>query len=402
MNYIVTTFEQLVKLNSKFADYYNELLLDDFFDNPRENYSIESYLGYINSQTYDFRSEDDIRNRVHNSNNSGLIYINDWLKQRNVKGDDGYKSDLHPDNPKLNIRRMSINQLLSLSENWRNTLSIVDEPGYTEITYPNGMYWRNLETHQCDTLKKTMRNCGGESGTTLHQLRRVSEGVIIDYITVSISNLEKPVTYTQCKGKENSHPKEEYYLKILDLFELLDVKQFSGTYKPHLDFKFSDLKDYDIDLYEKWNKGVLQATALIEEMLTNDISFREFKKNVILKKNGTDYDGTYHSTVDLMFNPITPEGLVLDLPHYDDITTPSHTYTDMQDVARIDFVLFEHIEKSQIISEWLDHSYNQSLRDEFFKLRDDFDKKLDDLKLPPDYLNELYFPTDGTFDLVRL
>jgi len=111
------------------------------------------------------------------------------------------------------------------------------------INYPNDWYWLDLKTNSSKFEGKHMESCGeDENADTLISLRD-EKG--LPHLTLSFIYQDK--TLLQLKGKKNSKPKKEYYKKIYDIYEKLDISKHSKNVKTEFDFHVEDWKNAGMD-----------------------------------------------------------------------------------------------------------------------------------------------------------
>jgi hypothetical protein len=165
----------------------------------------------------------------------------------------------------------SINYMADLKElydksiDWHAKLkasgSITSEEGHKLIEYPDGFYWIDLQTNDCEEEADAMGHCGRTSGDTILSLRQIKkDGTIEPFVTIAIDYLEdfewddidenfvpKYSKLYQCKGKNNKSPVEKYHKYIVDLYIKFDIGEDKGhEYQESCDFKISDVKDNEL------------------------------------------------------------------------------------------------------------------------------------------------------------
>jgi len=165
-----------------------------------------------------------------------------------------------------NINYMSnLKELYDISVDWHAKLkasgSITSEEGFRLIEYPDGFYWIDLQTNDCEEEADAMGHCGRTSGDTILSLRQLKkDGTIEPYVTVAIDyyedfewedvNEDFIPTYGklyQCKGKNNKRPIEKYHKYIVDLYIKFNIGEDKGhEYQESSDFKISDVKNNDL------------------------------------------------------------------------------------------------------------------------------------------------------------
>jgi len=158
-------------------------------------------------------------------------YIIDWLTNRNRTGE----------NYKLDFDNLSYDLAMEKAVAWHGSLKaegvILDEEGETIITYPDGFYWIDLKGSSSKAEADAMGHCGNcPRQDHLFSLRKNKH----PFVSLCISD-EKEIT--QCKGKQNTKPKEEYHSYIVDFIIKQKVTGLNSGYDPASDFQFEDLND---------------------------------------------------------------------------------------------------------------------------------------------------------------
>ena len=198
-----------------------------------------------------------------NTINNNFTQIKDYIFS-NVRNENIWKIDY----------TSSFKEMNQKSTEWHNSMkasgSVTSEEGYKLIEYPNGFYWIDLETNNCESEAEAMGHCGRASSDTLLSLRqKKKDGSIEPFVTVAIDynrdlpedsegniifkGVDKEDIYTtiyQIKGKANKKPIEKYHPYIVDLYikyNLYDLAE--DRYEPETDFQISDIED--MTLFER-------------------------------------------------------------------------------------------------------------------------------------------------------
>ena len=150
----------------------------------------------------------------------------------------------------------SFKDMYNLSVDWHNKLkasgSVTQEHGRKLIEYPDGFYWIDLQTNDCNDEADAMGHCGRTSADTLLSLRQLKkDGTIEPYVTIAIDyddeNIPTFGKIYQNKGKNNKKPVEKYHKYIVDLYLKYDIGENVGNeYMERMDFSISDIKDENL------------------------------------------------------------------------------------------------------------------------------------------------------------
>jgi hypothetical protein len=228
--------DDLEEKYGKYSIWFSNVLFDSAenkykFEKKDPKINIKDLINNENEEIIDFL------NQEYTEKQSAFNYILDWLKGRN--------SEPVIENDKIDFKNLSFKEAVGRSVRWHKEISkiasgtIKDEQGEVVMTFPNGYYWINLNSKNCEDEAKAMGHCGRGSGV-LYSLRQNKRPVV----TTDVKN----GVIEQMRGKANTKPKEEYHRYILD-FILSDlVKYFEyNSYNPKDNFYITDLNEKDIN-----------------------------------------------------------------------------------------------------------------------------------------------------------
>ncbi len=179
----------------------------------------------------------------------------------------------------------------SIMINNKNHKAVTKENGNIEISYPDGFYWINLKTHNCLEESKAMGHCGCDSrATTLYSLR-------LDKTPhITLSYVENSNSIIQCKGKNNSKPKETYHKYIVDFIIKKNIKNIIQTNKN--DFYLTDLNNKLYTTLQNENMEIFYNSGLfdIDKLFKRDfLTEKEFyiiqRSHIVLFNNSNWHDG---------------------------------------------------------------------------------------------------------------
>jgi len=214
---------------------------------------------------------------------------------------------------KVNIINSSFDEMYLAQKNWHNKLVATgfldsDENGFIIKRFNDGYYWIDLQKNTCKVEGEVMGHCGASTNNdTLLSLRCKNKisGKISIHTTMSVDYFDKNddnytyKSYSQCKGKNNKPPIEEYYKYIVELFIDKDIFvdfNYKSGYRPELDFHTTDVNDIKlIDLIID-NRPELFIKTNILYIITNDYVYNKLS-NMNLIENVKDeiYDGVSYS-----------------------------------------------------------------------------------------------------------
>lgn len=170
------------------------------------------------------------------------------------------------------------NTALAFADEYHKKLTITNIERETNTIlkeYADGFYWVDLESSSDSCEAGAMGHCANTSkGDTLYSLRKynIIKDAIESFITIAVSP-DKGVWF-QCKGRNNSKPKKEYYSYIADILVSKNILTFKTEYDSKNDFKTEDLIKY---LEE--NPNVFPNTdEILEKINENTISIDDFQK----------------------------------------------------------------------------------------------------------------------------
>jgi hypothetical protein len=188
----------------------------------------------------------------------------------------------------ISLKDYDWNTALSFADEYHKKLTITNIERETNTIlkeYADGFYWVDLESSSDTCEAGAMGHCANTSkGDTLYSLRKynIIKDAIESFITIAVSPDEG--VWFQCKGKNNSKPKKEYYSYIADILVSKNILTFKTEYNPKNDFKTEELKEY---LEE--NPNVFPNTDEILEKINEDtISIDDFQK--ILDRYREDFN----------------------------------------------------------------------------------------------------------------
>lgn len=148
-------------------------------------------------------------------------YIMDWVKS--------------PRRDDIDFKEIqTIEQAMEGSRLWHESLTgdyeIGDESGVIIKKFPDGYYWKDLQTNCSEEEGKMMQHCGTDrQATTLFSFRDYNKK---PHITIGYNENDK--TITQVKGKQNRRPEEQYIDFAIDFIRNMinkgDVKGFKWSY----------------------------------------------------------------------------------------------------------------------------------------------------------------------------
>ena len=170
------------------------------------------------------------------------------------------------------------NTALASADEYHKKLTITNIERETNTIlkeYADGFYWVDLESSSDSCEAGAMGHCARTSkGDTLYSLRKynIIKDAIESFITIAVSP-NKGVWF-QCKGRNNSKPKKEYYPYIADILVSENILTFKTEHHSKNDFKAEDLIKY---LEE--NPNVFPNTSeILNKISENTISIDDFQK----------------------------------------------------------------------------------------------------------------------------
>lgn len=243
--------DDLEERYGKYSIWFSNILFNSIenkyiYEKEDPKINIKDLINNENKEIIDFSNQEYIEKQ------SAFNYILDWLKGRN--------SEPFIENDKIDFKNLSFKEAVGRSVKWHKELSkiasgtIKDEQGEIVMTFPDGYYWINLNSKNCEDEAKAMGHCGRGSGV-LFSLRQNKRPVV----TTDIENgLVK-----QMRGKANTKPKKEYHRYILD-FILSDlVKKFEyNSYNSQDNFYITDLSEKDINKVIKIKPSLFENQKL--------------------------------------------------------------------------------------------------------------------------------------------
>jgi hypothetical protein len=185
----------------------------------------------------------------------------------------------------LSLKDYDWNTAIASADEYHKKLTVTNSERETNTIlkeYPNGFYWVDLESQLDSCEASAMGHCGRTSkGDTLYSLRKynIIEDNIESSITIAVSP-DKGVWF-QCKGRNNSKPKKEYYSYIADIL----VSKNILTFKTEHDSK-NDFTPKDLIKYIEENPNVFpNKDELLEKINEDTISVEDFDKILDSYKN---------------------------------------------------------------------------------------------------------------------
>ena len=145
----------------------------------------------------------------------------------------------------LSLKDYDWNTAIASADEYHKKLSVTNSERETNTIlkeYPSGFYWVDLESQLDSCEASAMGHCGRTSkGDTLYSLRKynIIEDNIESFITIAVSP-DKGIWF-QCKGRNNSKPKKEYYSYIADILVSKNILKFKTEHDSKNDFKPKDL-----------------------------------------------------------------------------------------------------------------------------------------------------------------
>ena len=256
--------DDLEERYGKYSIWFSNILFNSIenkyiYEKEDPKINVKNLINNENKEIIDFSNQEYIEKQ------SAFNYILDWLKGRN--------SEPVIENDKIDFKNLSFKEAVGRSVKWHKEISkiasgtIKDEQGEIVMTFPDGYYWINLNSKNCEDEAKAMGHCGRGSGV-LYSLRQNKKPVV----TTDIEN----GSVKQMRGKANTKPKKEYHRYILD-FILSDlVKKFEyNSYNSQDNFYITDLSEKDI------NKVIKVKPSLFENQkldLLEDYQIQELLK----------------------------------------------------------------------------------------------------------------------------
>ena len=182
---------------------------------------------------------DFLRFLKENENETSVIldWVNSPLRQEN-------EGPLTSDFLKSN-NFQNLGEALFVAENWHTHIQasgkIKDQSvGRVIERYPDGYYWKDLQTNSSKDEAQAMGHCGTDGkATTLISLRDDNDE---PHVTIAYNENNKNVT--QVKGKNNKRPIDKYMTYVnaflANLVKSDKLQTFNWSYRP-------DLKDTEVD-----------------------------------------------------------------------------------------------------------------------------------------------------------
>ena len=272
--------------NSKLEDIFEDLLLEKDHTQTMIKFGVPEpvakYLhDYDNNRSIWFANEFKKMPEFQTAQNKIA-----WIRSK--ANDMQSIKDWHSSVPNINLKKYSWQQALEASQQWHDRLSadkmIEKETNKVIQKYPDGFYWVDLEDTRCREEAATMGHCGTTNkADTLFSLRKYDPGrdLIDSHITMAISPDDEK--WFQCKGKNNSKPKEMYWGYIADILNKYKCYTYNSEYNGQNDFKPENFKEYIEDhpdkfpnadeIIEMLNESGLQAKA---DKLFDKYKFKRF------------------------------------------------------------------------------------------------------------------------------
>lgn len=178
----------------------------------------------------------------------------------------------------ITLKAYDWNTALAAADEYHKKLTItnIDRETNTILKeYTDGFYWVDLESTDDRCEAGAMGHCARTSkGDTLYSLRKYNrvKDEIESFITIAVSPDDG--VWFQCKGRNNSKPKKEYYSYIADILVSKNILTFKTEYDSRSDFKSEDLIEY----LEENPNAFPNTNEIIEKINEDKVSFANFEK----------------------------------------------------------------------------------------------------------------------------
>lgn len=180
-------------------------------------------------------------------------YILDW-----------FTSPLRDPNEKITLKGLTFDQAYKDSLEWHQSLKaggiIHDEKGEIYMTFPDGYYWIDLQTNECEEEGEAMGHCGTSEGD-LYSLRKNKS----PHVTIALNDDNQIL---QIKGRNNKKPIEKYHTYIVDFLIKIDAQEYELEYDTGDDL-------FPTDLSPELLTELIKDTSQLGSWIIDQVLFKE-------------------------------------------------------------------------------------------------------------------------------